>query len=195
MDIYCVYENTSIKCPDNSTTKIKILDHGKIIKMDNITLEKHNNLYIIYNNFIEAGYIKKNSEMEYNNSKFIIDNEGFKRLNKGIVYFNIISNEEEIAVINSFNDTLTINIYDNVNKIPVFIYIAVVSKHLKVIHKKIYFGKKFMLPLAGTIIPSITSICPFLKIKLNFFTFLILLIFVLFSFSVILYYTFRKSLF
>jgi len=59
MDIYCIYENNSIECPDNSITKIKILDHGKIIKMDNISLEKHNNSYIIYNNFIETGYIKK----------------------------------------------------------------------------------------------------------------------------------------
>jgi len=163
--------------------------------MDNITLEKRNNSYIIYNNFIETGYIKKNSEMEYNNSKFIIDKEGFKKLSKGIIYFNIVYDKKNIATINSFKDTLTINIHDNLNKIPVFIYIAVISKNLKVLHKKVYFGKKFMLPIAGAIIPAVTSIGSFLNINFSFFTFLILLIFVLSPFILILYYSFQKSLF
>lgn len=195
MDIYCIYENNSIECPDNSTIKIKILEHGKIIKMDNISLEKRNNSYIIYNNFIETGYIKKNSEMEYNNSKFIIDKEGFKKLSKGIIYFNIVHDEKNIATINSFKNTLTIHLYDNLNKIPVFIYIAILSKKLKVIHKKIYFGKKFILPFAAMIIPTIASIESFLNINFSFFIVLISLILILFPFILILYYSFQKSLF
>ncbi len=106
-DTIYIYENHKITGPDGYN--VDIIKSGKDIKIegtDNILLKWEKGKYIISNNFIEVGNLKRSSVLDYSGNIFIIPkdyikNSGVRRLN-----FPIYHNNKEIGYINRFKNTL-----------------------------------------------------------------------------------------
>ena len=117
---------------ENHWNKISI--EGSI----NVQLSMENGLYIISHNFLEEGYIRKNSYMEYERNNFMIDHQGLKNLNSNRINFDIISGDEHIAYINVFRKEVNIDLDEPRYIIPVIIYIAVLSRRLRIFGGKVH---------------------------------------------------------
>jgi len=133
-DTIYIYENHKITGPDGYNVNIITSDQGKDINIegtDNIILKWEDKKYTISNNFIDKGYIKRNSVMDYNGNIFVIPKDYIK--NYGIIKlsFPIYSNNKEIAYISKLKNSLSITIERKEYIIPVIIYIAVISTKLK----------------------------------------------------------------
>ncbi len=166
-----VYENHKITGPNGYSVNIVKFEHGKNITVegsDNITLEKQGKKYIITHNFIDEGYLENNSVMKYRDNKFNIDKIGIKNLKNKNINFDIYHGNEHIAYVNTFKNSLNINIDDENYVIPVIIYISVLSRRLKTKFGKIHLTGKW-LPIAGTMIYSLSGVFSMVGFELNSF--------------------------
>jgi hypothetical protein len=138
--------------PENYWKEISI--EGSI----NLNLTLENGVYIIKHNYLEEGYVKKNSVMEYGRNTFNIDSQGLKYLKMGKINFYIFSGETQVAYINVFRKEVNIDVDEPVYLIPVMVYIAILSKKFKTHRNKIYLKNRsgiilssFAYLFAGTI--------------------------------------------
>ncbi len=116
-------------------------NHWKEISIEdsiNVKLSLENGVYIIRHNFLEEGYVRKNSAMEYEGNNFIIDPQGLKNLNSNKINFDITSGDEHVAFINVFRKEINIDLDEPKYIIPVIIYIAVLSRRLKIFGGKVH---------------------------------------------------------
>jgi len=168
-DTIYIYENHKITGPEGYNVDIIISDHGKDINIegtDNIILKRENGKYIISNNFIEEGDIKRNSVMYYSGNSFSIPKKDIKNLKSGKLNFPIYSQNKEIAYINKFKNSLNINIEEKDYIIPVIIYIAVLSTKLKEKFGRLYI-KTGSLNIAGLVMYSLLGISSVVGIGIN----------------------------
>jgi len=164
-----VYKNHKITGPDGYNLDIIISDHGKDITMegtDNILLERKKGKYIISHNFLEEGYVERNSIMNYRENSFSIPKTGMKNLGMGNIDFAIYSQDSEVAYVTRYKNSLSINVERKDYIIPVMIYIAVLSRRIKEKFGKLYM-KTGTLHLGALIIPSLSGIFSFIGVDIH----------------------------
>jgi len=185
MDTIYVYENHKITGPDGYN--VDITKSGKDIKIegtDNILLKWGKGKYIISNNFIDDGDIKRNSIMNYNGNIFIIPKDYIK--NYGIINlsFPIYSNNKEIAYISRLKNSLSITIERKDYIIPVVIYVAVLSTKLKETFGRLHM-KAGNTGIIQAILYSLLGIFSITGFEINSFLLTILSLFFIASTSIL----------
>jgi len=148
------YENRKITAGNGFSAEIIQENRWREISIEgsiNISLSLENGVYIIRHNYLEEGYVKKNSVMEYEGKTFNIDREGLKNLKMNKINFYIFSGETEVAFINVFRKEVNIDVDDPQYIVPVMIYIAILSKRLKTRGNKIYLKNRNLIAFSSTI--------------------------------------------
>ncbi len=164
-----VYLNNKITGPNGYAVDIVKSQNGKYITVegsDNITLEYKEGRYIISHNFIEEGFLQKNSIMDYRRTHFSVDQKGIKNFKKQKINFSIYSGNKEIAYINTFKNSLNIGIEYTDYVAPVIIYISVLSRRLKTKFGHIYLRGKAM-SIAGSSLYGLTGIFSMMRVGIN----------------------------
>ncbi len=176
--------------PENRWREISI--EGSI----NINLSLENGIYIIRHNYLEEGYVKKNSVMEYEGKTFIIDHQGLKNLKMNKINFYIFSGETRVAYVNVFRKDVNIDVDDPQYIIPVMIYIAILSKKLKTRGNKIYLKNRNLIAF-GSMIYLFTGILSFtgLDIENNYEMLLVLTPIVILAVQMLYYILIKGQLF
>ncbi len=148
------YENRKITGENGFSAEIIPEDRWREISIEgsiNISFSLENGVYIIRHNYLEEGYVKKNSVMEYEGKTFNIDHEGLKNLKMNKINFYIFSGGTEVAFINVFRKEVNIDVDDPQYIVPVMIYIAILSKRLKTRGNKIYLKNRNLIAFSSTI--------------------------------------------
>ena len=143
------YSNHKITGENGFSAEIISENHWKEITIEgsiNVKLSLEGGVYVIRHNFLDEGYVRKNSSMEYEGNNFIIDHQGLKNLNSNRINFDIISGDEHVAFINVFRKEVNIDLDEPKYIIPVMIYIAIISKRLRTFGGKVHV-KNWSTPL------------------------------------------------
>ena len=171
-------------------------NHWKEISIEgsiNVKLSLENGVYVIRHNFLDEGYVRKNSSMEYEGHDFIIDHQGLKNLNSNKINFYVISGDVHVAFINVFRKEMNIDLDEPEYIIPVMIYIAIISKRLRTYWNKIHV-KNGAAPLLSSFLYLFAGLIPMsgLNIGNNYEFLLILLPTVAITLN-LLYYILRRG--
>ncbi len=190
------YSNHKITGENGFSAEIIPENHWKEISIEgsiNIKLSLENGVYIIRHNLLEAGYVSKNSSMEYEGNNFMIDHQGLKNLNSNKINFYVISGDVHIAFINVFRKEMNIDLDEPEYLIPVMIYIAIISKRLRTYWNKIHV-KNGAAPLLSSFLYLFAGLIPMsgLNIGNNYELLLILLPTVAITLN-LLYYILRRG--
>jgi hypothetical protein len=135
------YSNHKITGENGFSAEIIPENHWKEIAIEgsiNVKLSLENGVYVIRDNFLEAGYVSRNSSMEFKGNNFKIDPQGLKNLNSNTINFYVISGDESVAFINVFRKEVNIDLDEPEHLIPVMIYIALLSKRLRIFGGKVH---------------------------------------------------------
>jgi hypothetical protein len=196
-DTIYVYENHKITGPDGYNVNIIISDHGKEITIegtDNIQLKREKGKYIISHNFLEEGSLERSSVMDYRGNSFSVPKKDMKKLEAGKLDFTIYSQNEEVAYINKFKNSLNVNVEKKDYAVPVIIYIAVLSRRLKEKFGQLYMHSKIPHIVVSVIYP-LLGISSVLGVSINSPALYILSILIIIAFPVASSIIGKKSIF